>query len=283
MVLIQTVSARQVIPLWDEIRFLPYPRVPWGQSADARRGQSRAGRGARDHRGMTVHASRLDHAYHGRRGAFVSEERLGDWRLKLYGLAAPERGVRPALLERTRALAARSLPPVDDAHHGAAFAIAHDASFPIALDLLVAGRERAARADLRRRGDRRARTRAGDRAGLRLGARDRRVRAPRLDRDVIGNPDGPDLAALPRPPLRRHDLAGGSRRAGRRLRRRHGDPRPQREDRGARRAARARRARGGRAGRQLALRRAHPAPDRRRLGAAARRAGDASRSPARRR
>ena len=82
---------------------------------------------------MTVHASRLDHAYHGRRGAFVSEERLGDWRLKLYGLAAPERGVRPALLDRTRALAARSLPPVDDAHHGAAFAIAHDASFPIAL------------------------------------------------------------------------------------------------------------------------------------------------------
>ena len=82
---------------------------------------------------MTVHASRLDHAYHRRRGAFVSEERLGDWRLKLYGLAAPERGVRPALLDRTRALASRSLPPVDDAHHGAAFAIAHDANFPIAL------------------------------------------------------------------------------------------------------------------------------------------------------
>jgi hypothetical protein len=82
---------------------------------------------------MSVHASPLAHAYHERRGTFVSDERLGDWRLKLYGLAAPDRGVRPELLDVTRELAAQSLPPVDDAHHGAAFAIAHDARFPIAL------------------------------------------------------------------------------------------------------------------------------------------------------
>jgi hypothetical protein len=82
---------------------------------------------------MTVHASRLHHAYHGRRGAFASEERIGDWRLKVYGLARPEHGVRDELIETTRALAAESLPDVDDAHHGAAFAIAHDARWPIAL------------------------------------------------------------------------------------------------------------------------------------------------------
>ena len=82
---------------------------------------------------MTVHASPLAHAYHQRRGAFVSDERLGDWRLKLYELAAPDTGVRPELVARTRELAAASLPPVDERRHGAAFAIAHDARFPIAL------------------------------------------------------------------------------------------------------------------------------------------------------
>lgn len=82
---------------------------------------------------MHVHAAPLAHAYHQRRGAFVSDERFGDWRLKLYGLAAPDRGVRPELLDATRRFAQHSLPPVDDAHYGAAFAIAHDATFPIAL------------------------------------------------------------------------------------------------------------------------------------------------------
>lgn len=82
---------------------------------------------------MSVDTSPLAHAYHQRRGTFVSDERFGDWRLKLYGLAAPEQGVRPELLDATRALAAQSLPPVDEAHHGAGFAIAHDARFPIAL------------------------------------------------------------------------------------------------------------------------------------------------------
>ena len=82
---------------------------------------------------MSVHASPLAHAYHQRRGTFVSDERFGDWHLKLYGLAAPDKGVRPELLDVTRALAEQSLPPVDEAHYGAAFAIAHDARFPIAL------------------------------------------------------------------------------------------------------------------------------------------------------
>jgi hypothetical protein len=82
---------------------------------------------------MSLQVPTLAHAYHQRRGVFVSDERFGDWRLKLYGLAQPDREVRQELLDITRALAADALPPVDDDRHGAAFAIAHDARFPIAL------------------------------------------------------------------------------------------------------------------------------------------------------
>jgi hypothetical protein len=82
---------------------------------------------------MSVQTSPLAHAYHQRFGSFVSDERFGEWRLKLYGLARPEKGVRPELLDRTRELAARSLPPIDERVYGAAFAIAHDARFPISL------------------------------------------------------------------------------------------------------------------------------------------------------
>jgi hypothetical protein len=82
---------------------------------------------------MEIATDHLAHAYHQRRCDFVSEERIGDWRLKLYALARPEQGVRQELIDTTRALAAESLPDVDEQHHGAAFAIAHDARFPIAL------------------------------------------------------------------------------------------------------------------------------------------------------
>ena len=75
----------------------------------------------------------LANAYHQRLGSFVSEEAHGDWRVKLYGLAAPARGVRPELLAVTRELVAESLPPPGADTHGAAFAIAHDANYPIAL------------------------------------------------------------------------------------------------------------------------------------------------------
>jgi hypothetical protein len=82
---------------------------------------------------MEAALASLAHHYHQRRCDFVSEDRIGDWRLKLYALARPEQGVRDELIEATRALAAESLPPVDDQHYGAAFAIAHDARWPIAL------------------------------------------------------------------------------------------------------------------------------------------------------
>jgi hypothetical protein len=75
----------------------------------------------------------LAHHYHQRRCEFLGEESLGDWRLKVYGLARPDHGVRRQLVETTVRLSAESLPPVDAQHHGAAFAIAHDARWPIAL------------------------------------------------------------------------------------------------------------------------------------------------------
>ena len=75
-------------------------------------------------------ATDLTQAYTPRLAEFVGDERFGDWHCKLYGLADPEKGVRPELLEATRELAGRSL---REAGYGASFAIAHDAAYPIAL------------------------------------------------------------------------------------------------------------------------------------------------------
>jgi hypothetical protein len=72
----------------------------------------------------------LNRTYAPRLAEFVSDERFGPWRCKLYGLADPAKGVRSELLEATRERAARSLP---EDGYGAAFAIAHDAAYPIAL------------------------------------------------------------------------------------------------------------------------------------------------------
>jgi hypothetical protein len=72
----------------------------------------------------------LANAYEPRLAQFVSDETIGDWRLKLYGLADPEKGVRRELLEATRERAVSSLP---EEGYGAGFAIAHDAAYPIAL------------------------------------------------------------------------------------------------------------------------------------------------------
>ena len=72
----------------------------------------------------------LDRTYARRLAEFVSEERFGAWRCKLYGLADPAKGVRAELLDATRERAGASLP---EAGYGASFAIAHDAAYPIAL------------------------------------------------------------------------------------------------------------------------------------------------------
>ena len=144
---------------------------------------------------MRIETPTLAHAYHRRRGAFLAEERLGDWRLKLYGLARPEVEVRPELAALTRDLAAAMLPPVDGRHHGAAFAIAHDARFPIALVYWWANEN-----------ELHARIYAGESLDAlepvpetalgcvwELGIIEFERRA--WIADVIGNPDGPDLDA----------------------------------------------------------------------------------------
>jgi len=144
---------------------------------------------------MQTATQRLAHHYHQRRCEFVSEERLGDWRLKLYGLARPEQDVRPELIETTRALAAECLPDVDEDHHGAAFAIAHDARWPIALvywfqgmneihSQIWAGSEPTDLAPA---------TPTAFGCVWELGIVEHERRA--WIEDVIGNPDGPDIDA----------------------------------------------------------------------------------------
>ena len=136
-----------------------------------------------DHSGMEIATQRLAHAYHQRRCEFVSEERLGDWRrLTSTGSRGP-----------SRACATNSSPPrarwppnrsrtSTRAHHGAAFAIAHDARWPIALVYWWEDENEIHSAGLRRLRAGRADPGRPERDGLRVGARRGRVRAPRLDR-----------------------------------------------------------------------------------------------------
>jgi hypothetical protein len=135
-------------------------------------------------------ATDLTQTYAPRLAEFVSEERFGDWRLKLYGLADPEKGVRGELLDAARELAERSLP---DEGYGAAFAIAHDAAYPIALIYWWQGvNELHRRAYVGEEIDALEiveLTPAGCVYELAIVEFERRAW---ID-DVIGNPDGPDL------------------------------------------------------------------------------------------
>lgn len=68
--------------------------------------------------------------YAPRRCGFIRRERIGDWRIKVYGIALAGRTPREELVEATIAKAAACLPA--EAHAagrmGAAIAIAHDAA-----------------------------------------------------------------------------------------------------------------------------------------------------------
>lgn len=61
---------------------------------------------------------------------FLRQERAGEWRLKLYGIAMPGQQVRPALVDATAALAAKVLPQpaLGEGRYGTGFAIAQDAA-----------------------------------------------------------------------------------------------------------------------------------------------------------
>lgn len=61
---------------------------------------------------------------------FLGREQLGDWRLKVYGIAASAATPRAELVEATIAQAASVLPQpaLDDKRYGIGFVIAHDAA-----------------------------------------------------------------------------------------------------------------------------------------------------------
>jgi hypothetical protein len=75
-------------------------------------------------------AIRLERPYETRPLRFIRREDVGDWRLKLYGIALHGRTPRAELVDATVALATAVFPQpaVSDERHGVGFAIAHDAA-----------------------------------------------------------------------------------------------------------------------------------------------------------
>ena len=103
--------------------------------------------------------------------------------------------MRDELIKTTRGAGRRSLPDVDEAHHGAAFAIAHDARWPIALVYWWEGENEIHSADLRG-SEPDALSPAGPTAMgcvWELGVVEFERRA--WIETVIGNPGGPDIDA----------------------------------------------------------------------------------------
>ncbi|HTE51574.1 MAG TPA: hypothetical protein VK698_12060 [Kofleriaceae bacterium] len=72
---------------------------------------------------------RIEPRYVPRPARFIRMEEVGDWRLKVYGLAMPGLAARPELVDATMKLAADHLPrpAVTDDRYGVGFVIAHDA------------------------------------------------------------------------------------------------------------------------------------------------------------
>jgi hypothetical protein len=66
--------------------------------------------------------------YQPRSARFIRIARLGDWRVKIYGIATPGRTPRPALVDATVDLAAATLPQpaLAEGRMGIGIAIAHD-------------------------------------------------------------------------------------------------------------------------------------------------------------
>jgi len=73
-------------------------------------------------------APRLGDAYRPRPLRLIRRQRLGDWRLKVYGIATPGRTPRSELVEATVARAGEVLPAIDADRPGIGFVIAHDAA-----------------------------------------------------------------------------------------------------------------------------------------------------------
>ena len=79
---------------------------------------------------MTASALLASRPYRPRPLRFIRHQTLGDWRLKVYGIAADlGKAARPELVEATLDLAAKALPQPATAaeRYGVGFVIAHDA------------------------------------------------------------------------------------------------------------------------------------------------------------
>jgi hypothetical protein len=72
-------------------------------------------------------APRLGDAYQPRHLRFIRRDQLGDWRLKVYGIAPLGHEPRRALVEATLARSGEVLPPIGEDRPGIGFVIAHDA------------------------------------------------------------------------------------------------------------------------------------------------------------
>ena len=73
-------------------------------------------------------APRLGDAYRPRRLRFIRHQRIGDWRLKVYGIATPGKTPRNELVEATLSCAGKALPAIETNRPGIGFVIAHDAA-----------------------------------------------------------------------------------------------------------------------------------------------------------
>ncbi len=71
---------------------------------------------------------RLGDTYRPRPLRFIRRQRLGDWRLKVYGIAMPGKMPSAELVEATLGCAAKILPGIDADRPGIGFVIAHDAA-----------------------------------------------------------------------------------------------------------------------------------------------------------
>jgi hypothetical protein len=73
-------------------------------------------------------APKLGDAYQARPLRFIRRQDLGDWRLKVYGIAMPGKTPRAELVEATIARAEKVLPDIGPDRPGIGFVIAHDAA-----------------------------------------------------------------------------------------------------------------------------------------------------------
>jgi hypothetical protein len=159
---------------------------------------TRAGRHPTLAAAPVVESPRVGDPYQPRPVRFIRLERRGDWRLKVYGIAAPGRSPRPELVTAAVDLAAAVLPDpaVDEGRYGVGVVIAHDSAtccFALVYWWQSANElhQRVYAAPL---GDPRALTKVADPAAgcvFELAVLDFERRA--WLEDVLANPSGPDI------------------------------------------------------------------------------------------